>query len=281
MLIGAHQSIAGGIHKAIIRANSINTNILQIFTKSSNRWNGKKIEKDDLEKYFELKEKFNIKKVIAHAGYLINLASPDKVNLRKSIDSLKEDIDNCLLLEIEHLVLHPGSHRKTSEEEGIKRISDNLNKIFENYKKENIKILLETTAGQGDCIGYKLEHLAKIRKLVDYKDKIQYCLDTCHLFAAGYDISDNYKNFKDQLKKFLSIELIPVIHLNDSKKELSSKVDRHEHIGKGKIGLKGFENILNDPDFKDCFFIIETPKTGEMDKKNIKVLKGLIKQNLS
>ena len=276
MLIGAHQSIAGGIHKSIIRAKDINTNILQIFTKSSNRWNGKKIEKDDIKKYFELIEKFKIKKVIAHAGYLINLASPDKTNLKKSIDSLKEDIENSLILQIDYLVLHPGSHRKTSEEGGIKRIAENLNKIFEFYKDENIKILLESTAGQGDCVGYKLEHLSKIKSMVDYKEKILFCLDSCHLFAAGYDISNNYRLFKKELKKYIDIKEIPVFHLNDSKRECGSRVDRHEHIGEGKIGLKGFKNILNDKDFKNCYFIIETPKTGDMDVKNINVLKRLI-----
>ncbi len=277
--IGAHQSIAGGIHKSIIRANKINTNILQIFTKNSNRWYGKRIEKNDFQKYFELTEKFEIKKVIAHAGYLINLATPDKNNLKKSINSLIEDIENCLLLKIDMLVLHPGSHRKTSENEGIERIAENLDNILSKYPDENISILLETTAGQGDCIGYKFEHLSKIKLKMNFKHKIKFCLDTCHVFAAGYDISKNYKNFKKELKKYISLSEIPVLHLNDSKKELGSRVDRHEHIGKGEIGLEGFKNILNDTDFKECYFIIETPKTGEMDIKNINLLKSLVQKS--
>ncbi len=146
--IGAHQSISGGIHKAIIRAKSIDTDILQIFTKNSNRWIGKKINNEDLKLYFELREKYEIKKVIAHAGYLINLATPDKENLKKSIDCLKQDIENSLLLEIDFLVLHPGSHKGTSENEGIIRVAENLDKILKDYANEKIYILLETTAGQ-------------------------------------------------------------------------------------------------------------------------------------
>ena len=277
--LGAHQSISGGIHKAILRAKDIDTNILQIFTKNSNRWNGKKIDIDDLAKYFELIEKFNIEKVIGHAGYLINLASPEKDKIIKSIDSLKEDIDNCLQLKIDFLVLHPGSHKNTSENDGILRVAENLDKILNEYKKENIKILLETTAGQGNSIGYKISHLSLIKNSMNNSEKIMFCLDTCHLFAAGYDITNNYPQFKEELKKYIKIDLIPVIHLNDSKKELASRVDRHEHIGKGKIGLKGFSNILNDDDFKNSYFIIETPKKGEMDKINISTLKSLLTSN--
>ncbi len=277
-LIGAHQSIAGGVYKALERAFGYGSKTLQIFTKNSNRWIGKKIPPNDIEKFIDLKVKYNIKSVIAHAAYLINLASDNKETVSKSLISLKDEIENCKLLGIKYLVLHPGSHKGAGEKAGIKQIAGNLNKLFDELGNSGIKILLETTAGQGNSVGHKLEHLREIYNRVDFKDNVGFCLDTCHLFAAGYDFrkKESYLNLREQFETILGLENIHVIHLNDSKKSLNSKVDRHEHIGKGKIGLKPFAFFLNDEYFREIPFIIETPKENNMDEVNINLLTGLI-----
>jgi len=278
--IGAHQSISGGIEKSLERANELNTKILQIFTKNSNRWKGKEIPSDNIKKFFFNKKIFNISEVYAHAAYLINLASPDPEIIKKSIDCLKEDIENCLKLQIKYIVLHPGSHKGRGEDFGITQVAKNLDSILKNFENEPIKILLETTAGQGDCIGHRLEHLKMIKEKSDLKNYIAFCLDTCHLFAAGYDFrnKNSFEKLKQLLDKNLGLDNIFLIHLNDSKKELGSRIDRHEHIGKGKIGLNGFSFFLNDEDLSKKDFIIETPKGNNMDFINIKTLKSLKKE---
>ncbi len=278
LFLGAHQSIAGGIYKSLIRAAQINSNTLQIFTKNSNRWAGKKIEQKDIEKFFQLKEELKIKKIIAHAPYLVNLASSNNNIIEKSLKSLIEDIENCLKLNIKYLVLHPGSHKGEGVNKGIENIAKNLDNILKHFKKDNIKILLETTAGQGHSIGHKLEHLKNIRENMSYYEKIGYCIDTCHIFAAGYDFRtlEKYNKFKNLLLETLGISNIFAIHFNDSKKELGSRVDRHEHIGKGFIGKDGFKFFLNDKDFHKIPFILETPKENNMDEVNLNTLKKLI-----
>ena len=277
LFIGAHQSIAGGIFKALKRAAEINTNTLQIFTKNSNRWKGKEISEKDIEKFFKLKEELKIEKIIAHAPYLVNLASPDAETTEKSRISLIEDISNCLKLNIRFLVLHPGSHKGAGVEKGIENVAKNLDKVLNFFESENITILLETTAGQGNSVGHKFDHLAAIRQKMLYAEKIGFCLDTCHMFAAGYDFRsvETYNFLKKQLSETLVLENIFAIHVNDSKKELGSRIDRHEHIGKGFIGEDGFKFFLNDNDFRKIPFILETPKENNMDKKNLQVLKKL------
>jgi len=276
--LGAHQSIAGGIYKSLERAHALQTNALQIFTKNSNRWLGKKISEDHVQKFFLLKKKYKIKSVIAHSAYLINLASDTKNTIAKSITALSEELENCKVLNIKYLVLHPGSHKGSGETEGIKRIVENLNIVLQKYSDSNIMILLETTAGQGNSIGHKLEHLKEIREKSEFAKNIGYCIDTCHLFAAGYDFRDKKTFFalKKKFDKILDIENIKVIHFNDSKKELGSRVDRHEHIGKGKIGANAFGFFLNDDYFKKIPIIIETPKENNMDEINLSLLKKMI-----
>ncbi len=276
--IGAHQSIAGGVYNALLKASELQTDTVQIFTKNSNRWIGKNISAKDRLKFTEFKESLGIKHIIAHSAYLINLASPELETLEKSKKCLIQDIDNCLKLNINYLVLHPGSHKGAGEEKGIATIAQSLNEILENYKDQNITILLETTAGQGSSVGCKIEHLKNIYELVYFKNQLGFCLDTCHLFAAGYDFrtENAYKQLKQQLQS-LDLKKIRAIHLNDSKKNLNSRVDRHEHIGKGKIGLEPFSYFLNDIDFTNIPFILETPKENNMDEVNLNTLKSLIK----
>ena len=280
ILIGAHQSIAGGIWKAIERAHGINTDTLQIFTKNSNRWRGKEISVSDVERYNALHKQYNIKSVIAHSAYLINLASDNNNTIKNSVTSLSDEIKNCEILNIPYLVMHPGSHKGSGVKNGIKRIVENLNSVFERTDESNVKILLETTAGQGNSVGHNLEHLHEIKEKVLYKERVGYCLDTCHLFAAGYDFRDmeTYSVLREKIENTLGSENVKVIHLNDSKRELGSRVDRHEHIGKGKIGLQAFSFFINDTNFKNVSFIIETPKENNMDNVNITLLKNLIKR---
>ncbi len=276
--LGSHQSISGGIFNALIQASRLNTNCVQIFTKNSNRWEGKPISDEDANKFITLQNQLNIE-VVGHSPYLINLASENNSNLEKSKKSLKEDIFNCLKLKIKYLVLHPGSHKGRGIDNGIRRIADSLNDILSDFKDAPFTLLLETMAGQGDSIGSRLDELQKIRELVNSKQQIGYCLDTCHLFAAGYKFTDkdNFEIFKSALDNILGLENIKVIHLNDSKRELGSRVDRHTHIGIGKIGVDAFSLFLNDNDLKSKIFIIETPKEGEMDNVNLKILKDMIR----
>ena len=218
----------------------------------------------------------------SHSSYLINIASPDKELNEKSYRSLKEEMERCQMLKIPNLVLHPGSHVGTGEEAGIKRIIKNLNKLFKELKNNNVCLLLETTAGQGSNLGYTFEQIAVMIDGVKIQDHIGVCLDTCHIFAAGYPISDP-KEYKKTMKKFddiIGIDKLKIIHMNDSKKEFGSRRDRHEHIGKGHIGIEAFRNIVNDKRLKKIPMILETPKEEELkeDIENLKLLRSLVKK---
>ncbi len=217
-------------------------------------------------------------KVIAHATYLINLASPDKIIYENSIKSLAQELERCQLLHIDYLVLHPGSSVSSSKEEGLKRIILGLNTILK--KEYKTMILLETMAGQGSSLGSIFEELATIRNNSTYKDKIGFCFDTCHVFAAGYVFStkDSYEKMWDNFDKILGIINIKAFHINDSKKELGCKVDRHEAIGKGMMEIETFKLIMNDHRFLTIPKIIETPKESLKDDfENLETLKSLVK----
>ena len=279
ILLGAHMSIAGGIYKSVLRGNETGCNTIQIFTKNTNRWASKPISEDQAGKFIQFSRKLNINPIFAHTSYLINLASPDKENLRKSKESFFDEIERCELLNIPYLVMHPGSTIGKDIKTGIDRIADSLNEIVSRREKINVIVCIETTAGQGSCVGYKFEHIAEIIEKTNFN--IGVCLDTCHIFAAGYDIrsEESYiKTFKE-FDDIIGMEKLRIIHLNDSKKEFGSKVDRHEHIGKGYIGIKAFELIMNDRKLIKVPKILETPKGEDMkeDVKNMALLKSLLK----
>jgi len=281
MMFGAHMSIAGGFEKALVRGKSIDCQVIQIFTKNNLQWKAKKITKKECDGFHSLSKKLKIKQVVAHDSYLINLASPAPNQYSKSIEAFLDEVDRCEMLQIPFLVFHPGSHAGSGERAGLKKIAQSINLILNKRKGLNISLLLETTAGQGSNLGYKFENLSEVIKRVGEKESIGVCLDTCHIFAAGYDITTEkgYHKTFEIFDKLIGLEKIKVIHLNDSKKELGSRVDRHEHIGKGLMGLEPFRLLVNDNRFTGIPKILETPKGPDLkeDIKNLKILRNLIK----
>lgn len=279
ILLGAHTSISGGFYKSIEKGIKIGATAIQIFTKNNKSWTGKEITLKEINKFKETQKKSNIKYVIAHSSYLINIGSPNKETEEKSVESLEKEVKRCEQLGIPYLVIHPGAHLKNTEEECLQQIARNLDIIL-NKCSGTTHILLETTAGQGTNVGYKFEHIKKIRSLSKEKHKIGVCIDTCHIFAAGYDIStpNGYNKTIDEFSKIIGLKNLKAIHLNDSKTELGSKKDRHENIGKGKIPLKIFALIMNDPRLEKIPKILETPvQNSDEYAKEIKLLKSLIK----
>lgn len=281
-LLGAHVSIAGGFNQAIIRGEKIGATCIQIFTKSNRQWKAKKITSQEVEA-FKLQQKNSlIKIVVAHASYLINLGSSNTLVVNKSVDALTHEIERCEILDIPYLVLHPGTLRKENEEESLIFIAEQINKVFQKAQIKNVKLLLETMAGQGSIAGYTFEQLATIIEHVRNKKNIGVCVDTCHIFAAGYKFNTptTYKKLWQHFDKTIGINKIYAFHINDSKKEAGSLIDRHEHIGKGKIGLESFKLLMNDKKFMHIAKILETPKTEKTltdDFENLNTLKKLIK----
>ncbi|MBI1802969.1 MAG: deoxyribonuclease IV [Ignavibacteriae bacterium] len=279
-LIGAHQSIAGGIHKAFERAKQVGCTALQVFTKNSNQWNAKPLTDEDIASYKMAASKSTIiAPVVAHDSYLINLCAKDTALLQRSRRAFVDELKRCEALGIPYLNFHPGAHTGQGEEEGITRIIESLNWAHEETKGFKVKSVLETTAGQGSAIGYRFEHLQQIIDGVDEPERMAVCIDTCHIFAAGYDISTE-KGYDETMKEFdaiIGLERLAAIHTNDSKKPLGSRVDRHEHIGKGAIGELGFRMLMQDERLANIPKILETPKGEDLkeDKMNLSVLRKL------
>ncbi len=279
LLLGAHMSIEGGVDKAIERGNSIRCTTIQIFTKSNTQWKAVPLKESEIENFKKEREESGISPVFGHSCYLINLANNDKEIYRKSKETLLAELSRCETLGIPFLVMHPGSHMGAGEKEGIKRIAENLDEIFDKITNYKVRIALETTAGQGRNLGYRFEQIAEIMGLMRYKKKAGVCLDTSHIFAAGYDIRDenSYEKTISEFDSIIGIGRLMAIHMNDSKKELGSRVDRHWHIGKGFIGPEAFRSIMNDERLEKIPKVLETPKEADMkeDVMNLKVLKSL------
>jgi len=274
-------SIAGGVHTAFERGASIGCTTMQVFVKNNNQWFGKQLTDEDITKYKTEAAKTTIAPVVAHAAYLINLCAINDDTLKKSRNAFVDELKRCEAFGIKALIFHPGSHVGAGEEEGIKRIAESINSAHE--KTEDFRVLsaLECTAGQGSAIGYRFEHLREIIDLVDEKERMAVCLDTCHLFAAGYNISteDSWNETIKQFDEIVGLNRLVAIHTNDSKKELGSRVDRHDHIGKGIIGLTGFRMLMNDERLAHVPKILETEKSEDLheDVENMRVLKLLLK----
>lgn len=278
-ILGVHLSISGGMHHALEKAENLGIQAVQIFLKNSNRWIARPYTEQEICSFKEARGRIPGLQVFAHTGYLINLAGEGDT-LKKSIQALADELSRASQLDIDSLVLHPGSHGGRGIEAGIDRIAESLNSLLE--RKQKPMILLETTAGQGHSVGHRFEHLNSIIDRVSIKSKLGVCLDTCHVFAAGYDIREK-NSINSVLKEFdglVGLEKLRLIHINDSKRECGSRVDRHEHIGKGNIGTAGFGLLLNNPKLKSIPFILETPKFNddEADKINLKLLRRLIKR---
>lgn len=259
--VGAHVSIAGGHHKALELATDLGCEVVQIFTKNNMQWLAAPLEEKGIATYLEKREETGLRNVFAHAGYLINLAATNQGNLEKSRESLLLELTRCTQLELPFIVLHPGAHLGAGEEAGLNRILESLEWIFRSYTGAT-RIALEVTAGQGSCLGNRLEHLAYLLTNASEPDRLAVCLDTCHLFAAGFDIRTRggIDAFIRQFKALIPWENVLCVHLNDSKGELGSRRDRHELLGQGKIGWECFQTILHHEAFANIPLCLETPK---------------------
>ncbi len=280
-LIGAHFSIAGGLDKALYAALEYGCGTCQVFTKNANSWREKDLDADQINPFKHGMEKTGIRKIASHGSYLINLASPETGKHARSCLALEKEVIRSDALGIVSVVLHPGFHMGSGEAAGIRKIAASINAIFEKTPETRTKLLLETTSGQGSGVGHCFEQLASILEKVTHRDRIGICLDTCHVFAAGYDIRSEaaYAETMAKLEKTIGIGNLSLIHLNDAKNPLGSKVDRHEHIGLGHIGIGAFECIMNDPRLEDIPKIIETPnpKGEDWDRVNLETLRGLVR----
>lgn len=280
LLIGAHMSISGGVFNSLLYGEELGCSTIQIFTKSNNQWKAKELIPEDTDKFFEIQKETGISPVVAHNGYLINLASPQTDIHQKSLESMLVELHRAELLALPYLVMHPGSHLGSGEKEGIKKIADSINWLHQKTAGHQVKICLETTAGQGSSIGFRFEHMAEIIELVKDNHRLGVCFDTCHIFAAGYDIRTKkvYEETFDEFNEAIGIQILKVFHVNDSMKDLGSRVDRHQHIGKGKIGIEGFRLLMNDSRWENIPKILETPKVEgtAKDRKNLKVLRDLV-----
>ena len=282
--LGAHESVNKGLHLAFERISQVGGESLQIFTRNQRQWNPKPLHEDEISKFKEAQEQHGNMVVASHASYLINLASGKNDLWSRSIESFTGELQRCHQLKIPFLVIHPGSHGGDGVEAGLERFVSALDKAIERAESQTM-VLLETTAGQGTSLGSRFEELAHIRGHSRYAEKIGTCLDTCHIFAAGYDIRSeaDYLRTMDHFDRQVGLEHLHFFHLNDSKKELGSRVDRHEHIGQGCIGLEGFRNLLNDTRFAHHSMTLETPKGEDLreDIENLARLRELLEQPLS
>lgn len=277
-------SIAGGYYKAVDAAAAAGCDCVQVFTKNNNQWRAKPITDDDVQRFADAMKSHKIRQPISHASYLINLASPDDELWKKSIDAMVVELQRADQLGIPFVVMHPGSFTTSSEEAGLKRIAKALNEIHKQTPGVGSQVLLENTAGQGSNLGHRFEHLATIIDKCRHPDRMGVCIDTCHTFAAGYplDTEAEWKATVKELNKVVGLACVQAIHLNDSKKPLGSRVDRHEHIGRGEMGLNPFRHLMNDRRFARKPMYLETPKGEEkgkdLDVINLTVLRGLIKK---
>jgi deoxyribonuclease-4 len=283
VLLGAHMSIEGGLHKAFERIGRVKGEALQIFSKNQRQWRVPPLSDAEINDFITAWEKWGNGPVGVHDSYLINLANPDKAKANRAVSAFADEITRADSLNIPYLIMHPGSHVGAGIEAGLEHLARNLDRAFRQAKTaKSVMVLLETTAGQGTGIGASFEELAHILVHSQFPKRLGICLDTCHVFAAGYDISTQagYDKTFATFDRIIGLEHLRFFHINDSKKELGSRVDRHEHIGKGKIGLEGFRLLLNDPRFKNHPMVLETPKEKDLkeDIENLKVLKSLIRK---
>jgi deoxyribonuclease-4 len=273
-------SIAGGIPKSLDRALDVGCNVLQIFVKNNNQWRGRVMLDPEVREFRQRWAESPIRQVVAHDSYLINLASPKPDLWERSIAAFLDEMDRCERLGLSHLVTHPGAHVGAGEAWGIDRIAAALKRILERTASYRVKIALETTAGQGSTLGHRFQHLRDILAGCGSSEQVVVCMDTCHVFAAGYDIrtEEGYDSVMAEFDQIVGLERLEVLHFNDSKRSFGSRVDRHEHIGQGHIGKAGFGWFLNDPRLVQVPKLLETPKEneGEADRRNLKVLRSLL-----
>lgn len=280
-LVGVHCSTAGGLYKAVTRGEKLGCTVIQLFTKNNNRFLTPPLSLSDIDAFCAALTTSHIRLVVAHAGYLLNLATPDPVLTERSMESMRLELQNAHAVGIPYLIVHPGAHKGEGETTAVRRIAERLNILLDETGGDPTSILIEGTAGQGTTVGHRFEHLRDILDGVRFGDRIGVCLDTAHLFAAGFDLRTPRK-YKETWKSFDRIvgrQWLKAIHLNDTKRELGSRVDRHEQIGKGKIGRAGFRLIMKDKSLKAIPMVLETPKgkTDAMDMKNLSAVRELMR----
>ena len=278
---GAHMSTAGGVSKAFERAESVGCDAMQIFTRNNNRWATKALDEKEIARWHDRQRHSDVHPIVSHSSYLINLASSDETLWRKSIDAFVDELERAEALGLLGVVLHPGSPKNDGEAYGIDRIASGLDICHQRTAGFKTLTLLETTAGTGKHLGYRFGQLAAMRAQVATPERVAICFDTCHVFAAGYELRtpEGYAQPMAEFDAEIGLDLLRCFHFNDSKHDLGSRKDRHEHIGQGFIGLDGFRHIVNDPRFQNVPMILETPKSKDLheDVENLAVLRSLCK----
>jgi len=261
-LLGAHFSIAKGLHHALFAAADYDCTAVQIFTKNSSTWKEKTLSSEDIRLFVEARKKTRIQHIASHTSYLINLASPEKKKNAMSCEALKQELIRCAALNIPFVVLHPGSHMDTGAEAGIERIASAINRVFDKLPENPTRLLLETTAGQGSGLGHTFEQIAAMMAKIEDMNRLGVCLDTCHIFAAGYDLRTEaaYRKTFQTFDSVIGLEHLYWIHMNDSKREMGTRIDRHENIGHGFIGETAFKLLMNDSRLQNIPKVLETPK---------------------
>lgn len=281
VLLGAHFSIAGGLENALKDAMVYGCNTCQIFTKNANTWRERQLSAHEIERFIAAKKRSRVTKIASHTSYLINPATPDMAHHKKSCDALTQEIKRAHALGVHYVVLHPGSHKGSGEQAGIGQITAGLRKVLSRTSNAHPMILLETTAGQGDQLGFRFEQIAEMLDRIGHGSRMGVCLDTSHIFAAGYDIRSalTYGRTIERFDAVIGLNRLKMLHLNDSKKELGTRVDRHAHIGEGCLGLAAFRFIMNDAKLQKIPKVIETPKdkgNTDWDAINLQRLRSLV-----
>lgn len=282
---GAHLSIAGGMPRAVDRAVATGCDGLQIFTKSTGQWRARVIEREEAVAFRRKADAAGLTPRLAHASYLINLASIDLALRERSVASLGEELDRAELLGLDGLVLHPGASTGTTEEHGLALVADAARTVLAARRRQRVKLLFEHTAGQGTSLGHRFEHLATLLERLNGSPRVGVCLDTCHLLAAGYEwrTPGGYRATFEAFERLVGVDRLAAFHMNDSKKPLGSRVDRHAGIGQGEIGVTAFRRLVNDPRFAHLGMLLETPKQSDTtdadpwDRENLRVLRDLVR----
>ena len=279
-MLGAHISIGGGVGEAPERGRKLTCDCMQVFSKNQMQWKSKPIDLDEAERFRLNSEEFGIKETVIHDSYLINLGSPDKALLKQSREAFLDEMVRARHLGIRYLIFHPGAHMGAGEQAGLKKVAESMNWARSEFGSGDVQLLIETTAGQGSLLGHSFDQLKRIIDLQADQKNVGVCFDTCHAYAAGYDIKTKagYERTFDLFDETLGIEFVKAMHINDSKGKQGSHLDRHEQIGKGFIGLEGFRNFMNDRRFEDIPMVLETPLGDKGYKKELKILRSLIKK---
>ncbi len=278
MRIGGHFPISKGLVHALKMTHDSGGNTLQFFTKNPGQWNARKIGSEESDEFKEKAKELNIYPLVVHDSYLINLASDEKSLLEKSREAFIEEMERAEMLGAKYLVTHMGAHKGIGDDRGLEILAESVALCLEKTETKEIQILLETTAGQGTQLGYLFSHIGRVMKLSGNHNRIGACMDTCHIFAAGYDISteDGLKRTIEEFDREVGWRNLKLIHANDAKKPLGSRVDRHEYIGEGYIGKEAFERMITNPLFRDIPFIIETKDPEKMHRVYIGMLRGMV-----